>query len=134
METKNRIKHPWDKWYHRRHWKNLRTLVLARDPVCSICERNASTVADHKIPHKGSWILFSDISNLWGICVDCHAKKTAAEDGGFGNYVVKSRPETNVARPIGEGGKLFQSSSISATKLDNALDFDVEELLKDLPK
>jgi len=102
--------------------------------VCSICERNASTVADHKIPHKGSWFLFRDISNLWGICVDCHAKKTAAEDGGFGNYVVKSRPETNTARPIGDGGKTFQSSTISQDRLNAALDFDAEELLKDLPK
>jgi len=131
----NRIKHPWDKWYHRSYWKKiLRPTTLARDPVCAICNRNASTVADHIIPHKGNWILFSDLNNLQGICDACHGKKTAAEDGGFGNIIMKSRPETSGARPIGDGGRIFQSSTIAQNKLDDALDFDVESLLKDVPK
>ena len=131
---RTRIKHEWDKWYHRAYWKKtLRPTVLARDPICVICDRNPSTIGDHIIPHKGNWTLFSDLNNLQGICEPCHAKKTAAEDGGFGNYVVKSRPETNTARPIGDGGKTFQSSTISQDRLNAALDFDVEDLLKDLP-
>ena len=117
-------------------WKNLRKLVLARDPICAICQRNASTVADHIIPHKGSWTLFSDLNdNLQGICIPCHDRKTAREDGGFGNFIAKSRFETNGPQPIGEnGGRVFQSSSISAKKLDAALDFNVEDLLKGIPK
>jgi len=133
--TMNRIKHPWDKWYHRAMWKNLRKLVLARDPICAICQRNASTVADHIIPHKGSWTLFSDLNNnLQGICDECHSRKTAREDGGFGNFIAKSRFETNGPQPIGDGGRVFQSSSISQKKLSAALDFDIDALLKDLPK
>jgi len=132
----NRVKHEWDKYYHRAHWKNLRKLILSRDPVCVICNRNASTVADHIIPHKGSWTLFSDLNdNLQGICIPCHDRKTAREDGGFGNVIAKSRFETNGPQPIGEnGGRVFQSSSISAKKLDAALDFNVEDLLKGIPK
>ena len=133
-QSLTRIKHSWDKWYHRAHWRNLRKLILARDPVCMICHRAASTVVDHIIPHKGRWELFSDISNVWGICEECHNRKTAAEDGGFGHAVVKSQSETNVAQPIGEGGKQFQSSTIKQSKLDAALDFDVSALLKDIPK
>ena len=130
---RTRIKHEWDKWYHRAHWKRLRTLVLARDPLCCLCNRAASVVADHKIPHRGNWELFSILDNLEGVCIPCHDRKTAAEDGGFGNFIAKSRPETNVARPIGDGGKTFQSSTISQDRLNAALDFDVEDLLKDLP-
>ena len=127
-------KQPWDKYYHRAHWRNLRTLVLARDPVCMICRREASTIADHIIPHCGRWELFSALENLQGLCVTCHSKKTAAEDGGFGNIIVKSQSENNTARPIGAGGKAFQSSTIKQSKLDAALDFSVEDLLKDIPK
>jgi len=129
-----RIKHEWDRWYHRAHWKRLRTLVLAREPICRICNRAAATTADHVIPHKGKWELFSALENLEGICDECHSRKTAREDGGFGNFIAKSRFETNGPQPIGASGKIFQSSSISAKKLDAALDFDVESLLKDLPK
>lgn len=75
----------WSKWYSTSHWKNLRTLVLARDPVCKICEREASTVADHIRPHRGVWVDFVDMNNLQGLCEQCHGSKTAREEGGFGN-------------------------------------------------
>lgn len=78
----------WSKWYHTSHWRDLRTLVLARDPVCKICERAASTVADHIKPHRGDRTLFCDLENLQGLCAPCHSIKTAREDGGFGNTKV----------------------------------------------
>jgi hypothetical protein len=99
-----------------------------------MCHRKASTVADHITPHKGVWALFCDLANLQGICADCHAIKTAKEDGGFGNVAFKgTRPETNAATMTGEPGKLFQSSSISAKKLDAALE-GLDDLLKDIPE
>ena len=113
----------------------LRVVVLARDPICMICHRNASTIADHIKPHKGVWELFSDLTNLQGICTACHAIKTAMEDGGFGNpQFVGARPETNSATATGSGGKLFQASSIKSEKLDKALELDIESLLKDIPE
>lgn len=130
-----RQKNPWDKWYRRAHWLRLRTLVLARDPVCKMCQRNASTVADHIVPHKGVWELFCDMLNLQGLCGPCHDKKTAREDGGFGNARPQGpRIETNGAQATGASGKQFQASSISAKKLDAALDFDVDDLLKGIPE
>ena len=129
-----RVKQPWEKWYSRKHWRNLRTLVLARDPVCMICRRNASTVADHIKPHRGVWALFSELLNLQGLCGECHSRKTAAEDGGFNNApFVGIRPDTNAAVTTGEHGKQFQSSSISSTKLDKALEMD-DDFLKGIPE
>jgi 5-methylcytosine-specific restriction endonuclease McrA len=122
----------WDRWYRRAHWRNLRTLVLARDPICKMCQRAASTVADHIIPHKGNWTLFCDLNNLQGLCDPCHSIKTAAEDGGFGN-----RPgvfDPHAAKATGGDGKQFQSSSISSTKLDKALECNVDELLDGIPE
>ena len=126
-------KKEYDKWYHRRMWYNLRGMVLARDPICRMCNRNPATIADHIIPHKGIWELFSDLLNLQGLCGECHARKTAREDGGSGRAPATSqRTETPKPVPTGEkGGAEFQSSSISTSKLDKALEMD-EDFLKGL--
>lgn len=71
------------------HWRRLRVLVLSAQPLCVICERSgrivAATQVDHVTPHKGNINLFYDQSNLQPLCQSCHSKKTASEDGGFGN-------------------------------------------------
>ncbi len=126
----------WGKWYERQLWRGphgLRLVVLARDPVCMICHRRASTVADHIKPHKGVWALFVDLANLQGLCAECHSRKTAAEDGGF-SHPIQPKKENSGPQATGSGGKQFSSSSITVKKLDSALDFDVESLLKDVPK
>jgi 5-methylcytosine-specific restriction protein A len=79
---------PWLRWYDWAVWKGfhgLQGIVVRRDPVCKICNRNPSTVADHIVPHRGNWDLFTSLSNLQGLCAACHSEKTAREDGGFGN-------------------------------------------------
>ncbi|WP_328203649.1 hypothetical protein [Brevibacillus nitrificans] len=45
----------------------------------------AATVVDHIIPHKGDKELFWDQKNWQGLCDSHHSRKTAKEDGGFGN-------------------------------------------------
>jgi 5-methylcytosine-specific restriction enzyme A len=63
--------------------------VLRRDPWCRDpggrhpSELRASTAADHVLPLTagGSW----ELENGQGLCASCHAAKTTAEDGGFGN-------------------------------------------------
>lgn len=84
----NAQKPAWYRWYHTAHWEALRTLVLARDPICKICNRNASTDVDHVTPHKGNWFLFCgglNMVNLQGLCAACHSRKTTREDHGFGH-------------------------------------------------
>lgn len=44
-----------------------------------------ATDVDHIIPHKGNEDLMWDEENLQALCHACHSRKTAAEDGGFGN-------------------------------------------------
>jgi len=82
-----RERRPWEKWYHRAQWRNLRTLVLARDPICMWKEgcTAPSTDADHIIPHRGDYRMFCDLTNLQGLCHEHHSKKTSREDAGFGN-------------------------------------------------
>lgn len=120
----------WAPWYHRAPWtgpNGLRAFVLRRDPVCKICQRQASTICDHKIPHKGVWALFISVANLQGICKECHDRKTATEDGGFGNAAA----DPHAAQPTGTpGGKLFGTSPHDLDKGMGA--DDIAKLLEDV--
>ena len=60
-------------------WRRLRKMVLAEEPFCMICKRNASEEVDHIIPkHEGGG---NDRENLQGICRDCHQQKTIKDSG-----------------------------------------------------
>lgn len=77
-------------WYNLPAWKALRMMWLKSHPLCEECKRNGipttpATLVDHIEPHRGDWNLFMDPENLQSLCSSCHSKKTATEDGGFGN-------------------------------------------------
>ena len=44
----------------------------------------AASVVDHRVPHRGDMALFWDSSNWQSMAKECHDRKTATEDGGFG--------------------------------------------------
>lgn len=44
-----------------------------------------ATEVDHIKPHRGDMVLFWDESNWQGLCRSHHSRKTAGENGGFGN-------------------------------------------------
>ena len=70
------------------NWRRLRGMVLARDPVCVACCRAPSVTVDHIVPkHRGGE---DEEANLQGLCLACHAAKTAAE----GNAAKISRRRT----------------------------------------
>jgi 5-methylcytosine-specific restriction protein A len=67
-------------------WRRKRAIVIARDPVCTICHQRPSTDADHIVPRAQGG---SDaLENLRGACHACHSQKTVRTDGGFGRPVV----------------------------------------------
>lgn len=70
-------------------WQRLRARVLEAHPLCVECEKKGvvrlATDVDHIIPHKGNPFLMWDEANLQPLCHECHSRKTAREDGGFGN-------------------------------------------------
>lgn len=67
----------------------MRKRQLSIHPECQECMREGrlvrATECDHIKPHKGDKKLFFDANNLQSLCASCHSRKTAKEDGGFGN-------------------------------------------------
>lgn len=73
-------------------WRRAREAFLRERPLCECDECRAgqlrvrpATVVDHRIPHRGDQALFWDRSNWQAMAKECHDRKTAREDGGFGN-------------------------------------------------
>jgi 5-methylcytosine-specific restriction enzyme A len=71
--------------YHSQRWLRVRRQFLMDHPLCIECEREglvvAAVVVDHRLGHqRADWReRFWDTSTLQGLCLDCHAKKSAAE-------------------------------------------------------
>lgn len=74
-----------------RRWQKYRRWFLAGHPLCARCGAIA-TVVDHIKPHKGDKQLFWDENNHQPLCKICHDRKTALEDGAFGNRVGGKNP------------------------------------------
>ena len=72
-------------------WQKASKKYLISHPFCAECLRHgvhkAAEVVDHIKPHKGNKKLFWDVSNWQPLCKQCHDRKTASEDGGFGRAV-----------------------------------------------
>jgi 5-methylcytosine-specific restriction protein A len=73
--------------YTKRRWTHLRSAYLATHPLCECGCGRAATVVDHKRPHQGDDGLMYAWDNLQAMTKECHDRKTAARDGGFGNTV-----------------------------------------------
>ena len=69
-------------------WLKSAKLFLTQHPLCAECLRQGKTTpateVDHIVPHKGNQKLFWDSQNWQALCHECHSRKTATEDGGFG--------------------------------------------------
>lgn len=74
----------WRSWYHGGRYRAARDAFMAEHPLCALCGAPSSDL-DHKKPHKGDLRLFWDTDNWQALCAGCHSRKTAEEDGGFGN-------------------------------------------------
>ena len=78
-----------NKWYSDPQWRRIRAIQLKLKPLCADCLARdilrPACIVDHIDPHKGDWSKFTDPDNLQSLCKKCHDRKTAKEDGGFGN-------------------------------------------------
>lgn len=65
-----------------RRWRELRTEILRRDPICRLqydCCIQVSTEVDHIVNREAAPDLRYEPGNLQGVCPPCHARKTQSE-------------------------------------------------------
>lgn len=84
-------------------WQRTSKAFLDAHPLCQCpdCDEGrvrvrAATVVDHIIPHRGDMSLFWKRDNWQAMAKECHDRKTAREDGGWGN-----RPATSKRDGVG---------------------------------
>lgn len=74
-------------------WRKASKAYLIKHPFCVRClAKNIykrAEVVDHIRPHKENQELFWDKDNWQALCKQCHDRKTATEDGGFGRTIKK---------------------------------------------
>ncbi len=74
--------------YNSRSWQVVRQHHLSRHPYCVFCEiygrKTGATEVDHILPVRKGGDPY-DPDNLQSLCKSCHSRKTASEDGAFGN-------------------------------------------------
>lgn len=117
-------------------WRKARAAFLRAHPLCECVECMAigrvrpATVVDHVIPHRGDYGLFWDSNNWQAMSKPCHDRKTATEDGGFGNdsaaYPTDLKPSrvplTIVCGAPGSGKSTYVREH--AGPLDTVIDLD----------
>lgn len=69
--------------YNRVAWQRLRRMILARDPICR--DPEGCTQPSTDVDHRNGDATDNREDNLWGLCHAHHSKKTAREQGGYGN-------------------------------------------------
>lgn len=74
-----------------RRWRRASQAFLRDHPICECNECSGlgrlrpASVVDHIIPHRGNRERFWDQTNWRAMAKQCHDRKTATEDGGFGS-------------------------------------------------
>ena len=70
-------------------WRIVAKRFLQKHPYCVECYRQGrirpATDVDHIVPHRGDAKLMWNPNNWQPLCHECHSRKTASEDGAFGN-------------------------------------------------
>lgn len=86
-------------------WRVIRAAFLKAHPRCEACGAPASE-ADHRTPLAAggthAWV------NLRPLCKPCHSRKTARDDGGFGN----AKKSLSVGRLDRVRGQTFDSTKL----------------------
>ena len=89
--------HPYDKGKHtdrqakRKYstndprWRRLRARQLSRQPVCEECHKQGILTPANVVDHINGDPMNNQPENLASMCWPCHSRKTAIQDGGFGN-------------------------------------------------
>ena len=66
-------------------WRLIRAKQLRRQPTCEHCREIGLVEPAKVVDHIDGDSHNNEPSNLQSMCWSCHSRKTAQQDGGFGN-------------------------------------------------
>jgi 5-methylcytosine-specific restriction enzyme A len=72
-------------------WRAIRAFHIAREPLCRDCSKRGLIVAGTDVDHVDGDNSNHSPENLQTLCKPCHSRKTASEQGGFGNKPGRAR-------------------------------------------
>jgi len=72
-------------------WPKIRARILARDPICKICDVRPSAFCDHVVAKAD----LNSPADLQGVCGPCHDQKSSRE----GNEAQRANPKPGRTRP-----------------------------------
>jgi 5-methylcytosine-specific restriction endonuclease McrA len=70
--------------YQSARWARIRAQKLRNSPVCEQCHEEGRITPAKAVDHKDGDPDNDAPENLRSMCIACHSRKTAAQDGGFG--------------------------------------------------
>jgi 5-methylcytosine-specific restriction protein A len=113
-------------------WRRIRAAQLEAEPLCRECAKRGYVRAANEVDHiEGDTTKNVVMVDLQSLCKPCHSRKTAAEDGSFGNargsmyprWMPKPLvPVTLVCGPSGGGKTTYVAKH--AARSDLVLDLD----------
>jgi 5-methylcytosine-specific restriction endonuclease McrA len=82
--------------YLRKPWRALRAEKLRQDPLCVECFKAGRVTPANHVDHRDGNPDNDAWGNLDSLCASCHSRKTATQDGGYGNKPKPLRPSVGV--------------------------------------
>ena len=122
-------------------WRKLRNLVLAEEPLCrdpfgvhkAAGRVEPATDVDHIVPRAQGGTDARE--NLQGLCHVCHSRKTALEDGGFGNSlyypVLYEGINATIVMVCGAPGS-GKTTFVELNKAKDDIVFDLDQIIMEL--
>ena len=110
-------KQDWKEWQSARAlptnstaWRKMRAAHLSREPLCRMCGSENRVTAATLVDHFDGNAMNNDPENFQSLCLPCHARKSAVENGAFGKWTmtpkwlpVSTKPLVVVYGPPGAG-------------------------------
>lgn len=118
------------KFYSSPQWRELRIVILKREPICRMCKVSTAQMVDHIIPiSKGGCMLCYD--NLQPLCNSCHGYKTNKEGNLHRPYwmPIPLIPVTMVCGSPGSGKTTYCEEKMGKDDLLIDLDYIRADIL-----
>ena len=95
-EIRTKERDAFNAMYQTRHWKQIRTTQLSKQPLCQSCLSRGIVASAKHIDHLFPWSWIGKDAfyrNIFqSLCHECHSHKTSLEQSGIFMHYVGNKP------------------------------------------